>query len=291
MRVVDPGWARGDAPEQQKPGYQESQRELLELRERFSSVHSDQKASFREQALYEGVSSLGCFNNGQKSCGMPKKSKNNKKRLVVIAGPSCSGKTWLIKQIRSETPSKFASLVQKKCKIRGYVLANRLRLSVLRKDWNRAEGRIQERFGRGGYLHFDLTGRQQRLKRKILDELMRSADQIIVLNIVIGFEQWIEVNKLRKVEEPEHSPSTFVKAMLRLNARDPLAARQCYTYVMDRWQQYLELSPLKKCITVESRQANFLERVDRDRLGLVKLTRLQEVWLKIRFATLLAKAS
>jgi len=222
---------------------------------------------------------------------MPQKSKNNKKRLVVIAGPSCSGKTWLIKQIRSETPSKFASLVQKQCRIRGKVFANRLRLSVLRKDWRKAESKIKDRFGRGGYLHFDLTGRQQRLKRKILDELMRSADQVIVLNIVIGFEQWIEANKLRNIQEPEHSTSSFVKGMLRLNARDPLAARQCYTYIFDRWQKYLELAPLKKCITIESRKSNFLEQIDRDRLGLVKLSRLQVALLKIRFSTLLAKAS
>ena len=84
MRVVDPGWARGDAPEQQKPGYQESQRELLELRERFSSVHSDQKASVREQALYEGVSSLGCFNNGQKSVGCLKNLKKIKKCWLLL---------------------------------------------------------------------------------------------------------------------------------------------------------------------------------------------------------------
>jgi len=222
---------------------------------------------------------------------MPRKFKNNKKRLVVIAGPSCSGKTWLIKQIRSGTPSKFAKLVQKKCKIRGYVAANRLRLSVLRKDWGKAEAKIMDRFGRGGYLHFDLTGRQQRLKRKILDELMRSADQVIVLNIVIGFDQWIEVNKLRKVQEPGYSTSSFVKGMLRLYAKDPLAARQCYTCIFDCWQQYLELAPLKKCFIVESRESNFLEKIDRDRLGLVNLTRLQVAWLKIRFATLLAKAS
>ena len=222
---------------------------------------------------------------------MSKKSKNNKKRLVVIAGPSCSGKTWLIKQIRSENRSAFAGLIKKKCKIKGNVLANRLRLSVLRKDWRKSKEQIQERFGRGGYLHFDLTGRQQQLKRKILHELMKNADQVIILNIVISFEQWIEANKLRKVEEPDHSISSFVKGMLRLNARDPMAARKCYSLVFDCWQQYLDRAPSNRCIILESRQSNFLERVDRDRLGLVRLTRLQVVWLKIRFAALLAKAS
>ena len=223
---------------------------------------------------------------------MPKKSKNNKKRLVVIAGPSCSGKSWLIQQIRSGNPSKFASSVQKKCKIKGRVLGNRLRLSALRKDWNACEaGKIQKRLDRGGYLHFDVTGRQQRLKRRILKELMQNADQVIVLNIVIGFEQWIEVNTLRRDQDPECSISSFVKAMLKLNARDPLAARRCYTYAFDRWEHYLELSPLFKWLTIESRQAKFIQQADRDRLGLVKLTPLQLAWLKIRFAFLLAKVS
>ena len=119
---------------------------------------------------------------------MPKKSKNNKKRLVVIAGPSCSGKSWLIQQIRSGNPSKFASSVQKKCKIKGRVLGNRLRLSALRKDWNACEaGKIQKRLNRGGYIHFDVTGRRQQLKRKILQELMQSADKVIIFNIVVGY--------------------------------------------------------------------------------------------------------
>lgn len=79
--------------------------------------------------------------------------------------------------------------------------------------------------------------------------------------------------------------------MLKLNARDPLAARRCYTYAFDRWEQYLELSPLFKWLTIESRQEKFIEQADRDRLGLLKLTPLQLAWLKIRFVFLLAKVS
>ena len=120
---------------------------------------------------------------------------------------------------------------------------------------------------------------------------MQSADQVIVLNIVVGFEQWIEVNTCRRDQDQECSVSSFVKGMLKLNARDPLAARRCYTYAFDRWEHYLELSPLSKRLTVESRQAKFMRQADRDRLGLVKLTPLQLAWLKIRFAFLLAKVS
>ena len=223
---------------------------------------------------------------------MPKKLKNYKKRLVVISGPSCSGKSWLIHQIRSGFPSSFAGSVQKKCKIKGRVLRNRLRLSSLRKDWKTfEEGRLQKRFGRGGYLHFDVTGRHQLLKRKILQELMKSADQVIILNIVVGFEQWIEVNAHRRDQDPERSISSFVKGMLKLNARDPLAARKCYTYAFDRWQRYLDCSPLFKCVTVESREVKFIQQVDRARLGLVELTVFQLAWLKIRYAFLLARVS
>ena len=223
---------------------------------------------------------------------MAKKSKGKKRRLVVIAGPSCSGKSWLIKQIRSGTPSKFEGLIQKKCKIKGNVLANRLRLSGLRKDWRKyGDGKIKKRLRRGAYLHFDTTGRQQKLKRTILHKLMNNADQVIILNIVMSFEQWIEVNALRMVQEPECSISAFVKGMLKLNANNPLAARRCYTYAFDRWQQYLESSPLFKCLTMESRQTTFIDQIERDRLGLVKLTRVQLAWLKIRFGFLLFKVA
>jgi len=221
---------------------------------------------------------------------MPKKSKNNKKRLVVIAGPSCSGKSWLIEQIRSENPSKFARLVKKKCKLKGRVSKNQLHLRRLRKDWKKhKEGKIKKRLGRGGFLHFDITGGQQKLKRKILGQLIKNADQVVVLNIVVNFDKWIEFNELRMAHEPEHGSSSFVRRILKLRAKDPSAARNCYSYTFDRWQQYLEVSPLFKCMTMESRQTNFIDQIERDRLGLVKLKRFQLAWMKIRFDSLLSK--
>jgi len=223
---------------------------------------------------------------------MPKKSKSNKKRLVVIAGPSCSGKSWLIKQIKSETPSKFARSVQKKCKIKGNVFDNHVRLGRLRKDLKKHKNiKIKKRFGKGCYLHFDFTGSQQKLKRKILRELIEYSDQVIILNAVVNFDQWIEFNALRKVQQPEHGSSAFVKRILELHGKTPLAARQCFTYACDLWEQYLERFAVKKFITVELRQSSFIEPVDRDLLGLVKLTRLQVAWLKFRFANLLVKVS
>ena len=125
----------------------------------------------------------------------------------------------------------------------------------------------------------------------ILHKLMNNVDQVIVLNIVISFEQWIEVNALRMAQEPERSINAFVKGMLKLNEKDPMAARRCYTYAFDRWQQYLESSPLFKCITMESRQETFIDQVERDRLGLVKLTWFQLAWLKIWFGFLLFKVA
>lgn len=221
---------------------------------------------------------------------MPKKSKNNKKKLVVIAGPSCSGKSWLIKQINSDNPSRFARRVQKKCEIKGNVFANHIRLTGLCNNLKKGKKlKYKKRLGRGGYIHFDFTGGQQKLKRKILCELIGCADQVIVINTVVNFEQWIEFNKLRKVQQPDHGSSTFVKWVLKLHANAPLSARECYTYACDRWQQYLETFHLKKCITVELRQSSFIDQVERDQLGFVNLTRLQEAWLKFRFRDLLAK--
>ena len=48
---------------------------------------------------------------------------------------------------------------------------------------------------------------------------MNNADQVIVLNIVMSFEQWIEGNVLRMAQEPECSINEFPKRMLRLNKK------------------------------------------------------------------------
>ena len=45
----------------------------------------------------------------------------------------------------------------------------------------------------GIFLHFDITGRQQKLKWIILLKLMNNADLVIVLNIVMSFEQCLEL--------------------------------------------------------------------------------------------------
>ena len=209
------------------------------------------------------------------------------KRLVVIAGPSCSGKSWLIQKIQSGESSRFLARVKGQCKFNSRVLSNKLRLISLRKDY--AKGGIAHRLKRGGYLHFDVTGSHQRQKRKVLMDLMRCSDQIIVLNVVLSFDQWIAVNAQRVNQDPERSVSSFVKRMLQLHSSDPLAARQCYSLMVDRWQEYLDSSPLLKCVAVESRAEQFVDGADRDRLGLVRLTPLQLIWLKIRYPRLLGK--
>ena len=208
------------------------------------------------------------------------------KRLVVIAGPSCSGKSWLIQKIQSGESSRFLARVKGQCKFNSRVLSNKLRLISLRKD--HAKGGIAHRLKRGGYLHFDVTGSHQRQKRKVLMDLMRCSDQIIVLNVVLSFDQWITVNAQRVARDQERSVSVFVEGMLRLYSRDPLAARQCYSLMVDRWHQYLETSPLSRCITVDSRAERFVDGADRDRLGLVQLPPLQLIWLKIRYMRLLS---
>lgn len=211
------------------------------------------------------------------------------KRLIVIAGPSCSGKSWLIHHLRSGTGPRFVSGIRKKCKMKPRILANRLRLASLEKSY--AKGDVARRLKRGGYLHFDLTGRRQQLKRKILHELIQAADQVIVLNVVVGFDDWITANQERLVQDPEHSISPFVRALLKLHARDAMAARQCYAFMVDQWQQYLESYSLFRCLVVESRQARLMDQLDREQLGLVRMTPVQELWLRLRFMSLLAKVA
>ena len=210
-----------------------------------------------------------------------------KKRLVVIAGPSCSGKSWIIGGISSKTDAPFIKKIKGRCKIKRRVLSNRLCLASLRKNYG--NGTLDQRLKRGGFLHFDITGRHQKLKRSILDQLIHHADQVIILNVVMGFDQWIAANSQRMCDEPERSISSFVKGMLKLHARDALAARQCYSYLFDHWQEHLAAYPIFRSIAVDSRQAEFVDLADRERLGLVEMTPLQLFWLRFRYMRLLSK--
>ena len=210
-----------------------------------------------------------------------------KKRLVLIAGPSCSGKSWIIGGIRSKTNTRFVNQITGRCKIKRRIMSNRMCLVSLRKSY--ANATLEYRLRRGGFLHFDITGRHQKLKRRILDQLIRHADQIIVLNVVMSFDQWIAANAQRMRDEPERSISPFVKGMLKLHARDALAARQCYSYLFDHWQEYLAAYPIFRSIAVDSRQAEFVDLADRERLGLVEMTPLQLFWLRFRYMRLLSK--
>ena len=216
-----------------------------------------------------------------------RKKRLRKKRLVVIAGPSCSGKSWIIGGISSKTKARFIKKIKGRCKIRRRVLANKLRLAGLRKNY--ANATLGQRLEGGGYLHFDITGHRQRLKRRILDELIHHADQVIVLNVVMGFDQWIAANAQRMHDEPERSISSFVKGMLKLHARDALAARQCYSYLFDHWQQHLAAYPIFRSVAVDSRQERFVDLADRERLGLVEMKPLQLFWLRFRYMRLLSK--
>ena len=223
---------------------------------------------------------------------MAKKGKIKKKRLVVVAGPSCSGKSWIIDQLKSTSPDAAARVVQKQCKLKGRVLSNRLRLYSLRKDIKKyLEARIQKRLRNGGYLHFDSTSARQALKRSILHDLIGEADEAILVNIVMGFDQWISANQLRMKEDVEHPVNSFVRKMLALHSRNPDAARRCYSFMFDEWQRFLESFPELKCFVFESRRLVFIKKIDREKLGLVNMTPLQLVWLRLRYGFLLARVS
>ena len=114
-----------------------------------------------------------------------------KKEVVIVAGPSASGKSYIMRQLKTKKKNQFKSEIFHKLNINPNKSKSCISISSLKnpskkpKHYRKLKKKII-------FIHFDLTGRHQKQKRQLLLSAAKNCKKIKILTVQTPFKTWRE---------------------------------------------------------------------------------------------------
>ena len=114
-----------------------------------------------------------------------------KKEVVIVAGPSASGKSYIMRQLKTKKKNQFKSEIFHKLNINPNKSKSCISISSLKnpskkpKHYRKLKKKII-------FIHFDLTGRHQKQKRQLLLFAAKNCKKIKILTVQTPFNTWRE---------------------------------------------------------------------------------------------------
>ena len=118
-----------------------------------------------------------------------------KKEVIIVAGPSASGKSYIMRQLKTEKKNQFKSEIfhelninprkSKSCISIGALISALKNPSHKSKHYRKLKKKII-------FIHFDLTGRHQKQKRQLLLLAAKNCKKIKILTVQTPFNTWRE---------------------------------------------------------------------------------------------------
>ena len=114
-----------------------------------------------------------------------------KKEVVIVAGPSASGKSYIMRQLKTKKKNQFKSEIFHKLNINPNKSKSCISISSLKnpskkpKHYRKLKKKII-------FIHFDLTGRHQKQKRQLLLCAAKNCKKIKILTVQTPFNTWRE---------------------------------------------------------------------------------------------------
>ena len=114
-----------------------------------------------------------------------------KKEVVIVAGPSASGKSYIMRQLKTKKKNQFKSEIFHKLNINPNKSKSCISISALKnprkkpKHYRKLKKKII-------FIHFDLTGRHQKQKRQLLLLAAKNCKKIKILTVQTPFNTWRE---------------------------------------------------------------------------------------------------
>ena len=115
----------------------------------------------------------------------------NNKEVIIIAGPSASGKSYIIRQLKTTKKNKLKSKIFRKLSINSRKSKSCISISAL-KNSSKKPKHIRKLKKKVIFIHFDLTGRHQKQKRQLLLQVSKDCKKIKILTVNTPFNIWRE---------------------------------------------------------------------------------------------------
>ena len=156
------------------------------------------------------------------------------KEIVIVAGPSASGKSHLIQQLMTKKTNTFRDTIYRALNIdpqkpRSCIAIGALaKLKKKPKHSNKLKKEII-------FIHFDTTSRRQNKKRKILLSIAKNCKNIKALTLHTDFETWRSRMKERVESNSEKIPLNNALEIYNMSKYIPFFAKRRYDLIYQNW--------------------------------------------------------
>ena len=163
-----------------------------------------------------------------------------KKEVIIVAGPSASGKSYIMRQLKTKKKNQFKSEIfrelninphkSKSCISMGAPISALKNSSYKPKHYRKLKKKII-------FIHLDLTGRHQKQKRQLLILAAKNCKKIKILTVHTPFNTWRERMQNRFDQNLTFKHKNDATRIFRISQYFYLFAELQYKFVYKRWAQ------------------------------------------------------
>ena len=164
----------------------------------------------------------------------------NNKDIIVVAGPSASGKSHLLKKLLSKkNKNKFRDEIYYELIIDPKKPRSCIAIGALSKQNIKHEHFCKLRKDLI-FIHFDITSRNQNNKRHLLLSIAKSCKSIKILTLKTPFDIWHQRMRQRIDINQTKSPTNIADAIYRLSRLSRYLAKWRYESTYKKWEQLIK---------------------------------------------------
>ena len=181
------------------------------------------------------------------------------KDLVIVAGPSASGKSHLIRQLTSKRKNKFRDKVYRQLGINPQEPRSHISIGALTK-LDSKPGHSRKLIKELIFIHFDITSRHQSDKQHLLKSIANSCRSIKVVTLKTPFDVWHQRMRQRIDINPTKNPSNIADEIYRLSQFSRYFAKWRYESIYKKWEKLIKNIDLDGKLIVQNEEMPFKPR-------------------------------
>ena len=181
------------------------------------------------------------------------------KDLVIVAGPSASGKSHLIRQLTTKRKNKFRDKVYRQLGINPQEPRSHISIGALTK-LDSKPGHSRKLIKELIFIHFDITSRHQSDKQHLLKSIANSCRSIKVVTLKTPFDVWHQRMRQRIDINPTKNPSNIADEIYRLSRFSRYFAKWRYESIYKKWDKLIKNIDLDGQLIVKNEEMPFKPR-------------------------------
>ena len=172
------------------------------------------------------------------------------KKVVIVAGPSASGKSYLIRQLMTKRKNHFRDQIYHQLGINPQEPRSHISIGALTKLENNSKpGHSRKLIKELIFIHFDTTSRHQSDKQRLLRSIATSCKSIKVVTLKTTFDAWHQRMRQRIDLNPTKSPSNSADSIYKLSRLSRQLAKWRYELAYKQWAKIInDIQPERQIV-------------------------------------------